>query len=125
MKIVEYKITSYKEVQPLIDEGWQPFGSPLMGGSDGVRQAMVKYENKKAVFSPPYPIIEPGKVLGDYHTERLIQAEIDKRLKSYQKYWNPGANMFEFDKGTPEEQEYTDSELCDVVEKAVRMEMGK
>ncbi len=48
-KIVEYKIVSVNSVKKLMEDGWQPFGSPFVMGKIGVgvylyQTAMVRYE---------------------------------------------------------------------------------
>lgn len=47
MKIVEYGMAIGSDVQNLINDGWQPFGSPLFDSIGTLYQAVVKYEEEK------------------------------------------------------------------------------
>jgi hypothetical protein len=54
VKIVDYayaksdrSISTAAAVQFMISNGWQPYGNPIMTPSEGLWQAMVKYEDTK------------------------------------------------------------------------------
>lgn len=49
MKIKKYKIVYVSEVQKYIDNGWQPWGSPVFNSITGIEQAMVKYDPREMV----------------------------------------------------------------------------
>lgn len=43
-KIIDYRLIVWSKVRDYLDDGWQPWGSPLLVDSS-VMQAMVKYSN--------------------------------------------------------------------------------
>jgi hypothetical protein len=44
-KIIAYELVSFGLVGEYIQEGWQPWGSPVQHGDYGAGQAMVRYED--------------------------------------------------------------------------------
>lgn len=45
-KINEYIVVADVSVQTLIEQGFQPYGSPVVVGHEDICQAMVKYEEE-------------------------------------------------------------------------------
>jgi hypothetical protein len=74
-KVIDYKVVSEKDVKEYIDEGWQPWGSPMHRrierefDSDIVRfyQAMVKYEEGDSNTECKEP--------SEYHRQKMIECK--------------------------------------------------
>lgn len=125
MKIIEYTTVRDEAVDDCLKKGWQPYGNPMyVARTDEIIQAMVKYE-EEAIVNQSHPIIPSDQVLEDYHKEKVIQDEIHKRLKSYQKYWNREKNKFEIKFDEQAEWICTQEELLAEVGRSVRWEMSE
>lgn len=53
-KIVDYRLIVWSKVRDYLDDGWQPWGSPLLVDSS-VMQAMVKYSKAALQQIPAVP----------------------------------------------------------------------
>lgn len=109
-RIEHYKLMAIEKVQELIDNGWQPLGSPVMTEL-GTCQAMVMYE---------------AEVPQDVPTEdKSIYDLVQQRIKEvYAQYWNDKKRVYEIEVGTPNEWVATKQELFDDVERAIKFEEG-
>lgn len=130
-KIVEYRMEEVSAVQHFIDEGWQPWGSPVSGGDHWPHgQALVKYEE-----TPEQPLIvrDDMKISfsDDVHLEsgafgvplgEVLDSKVYERLQEYLQYWNPETEKYEIELGTVSEWVCTYQELIADIKKGIEEE---
>lgn len=71
MKIVEYSVENWIDVRPMLQRGYQPYGSPFMWDGQPC-QAMVRYEEVDKATQAAHHIAEIEKLRG-----RLVDSTED------------------------------------------------
>ena len=108
-RVEHYKVIPVDKVQEHIDNGWQPWGSPMVAGL--ATQAVVMYEAEV-----PQDVPAEDKSIYDLVQQRIKEI--------YAQYWNDEKRVYEIEVGTPNEWVATKQELFDDVERAIKFEEG-